>query len=199
MGGMMRADNDWYSDSPEATEALLRAESFSGLCWDPACGAGTIPSVLLDAGLHCMGTDIVDRGWRHSKARRWAAHDFLTEPAPSAVMNIISNPPFKLARAFIDKALSLTPAKIAMLLPLTFLEGRARAQWLETTPLASVHVFAWRISMPPGQLLHAGAVKPEGGKKAFAWFVWRAGYQDCPQIKFLHKPIADVQTSKAAA
>ena len=38
----------------------------------------------------------------------------------------------------------------------------------QTSPLDRVHVFSWRISMPPGELLVAGAVKPEGGKKAFA-------------------------------
>jgi hypothetical protein len=38
VGPLQRADNDWYCDGPEATEALLRAERFSGSTWDPACG-----------------------------------------------------------------------------------------------------------------------------------------------------------------
>lgn len=197
MGTMMRADNDWYSDPPEATEALLRAETFDGLCWDPACGVGTIPDVLNAAGVTCMGTDLVDRKWRPKNARVYGPHDFLTEQAPAGVLNYVCNPPYKRARAFVERALSLNPAKIAMLLPLTFLEGQERTQWLETTPLARVHVFSWRISMPPGALLHAGAVKPEGGKKAFAWFVFEHGWKGPPQIRFLHRPAA-VSAKEAA-
>ncbi len=50
-----------------------------------------------------------------------------------------------------------------------------RAQWLSSSPLARVHVFSWRIFMPPGELLAAGAV--EGGKKAFVWLVWQQGWR----------------------
>jgi hypothetical protein len=78
--------------------------------------------------------------------------------------------------------------KVAMLLPLTFLEGQRKAPWLQSTPLARVHVFTWRISMPPGELLVAGKVKPEGGKKCFAWFVFEHGWQGPPHINFLIKP-----------
>lgn len=176
-----RAANDYYQDQPEATEALLRAERFSGMSWDPACGVGTIPRVLHRAGLSVMGSDIVDRGYSGDVA------DFLKTPA-RLVDNIISNPPFKHAREFAECALVMASHKVAFLLPLTFLEGAARARWLETTPLARVHVFSWRISMPPGELLQSGKVKPEGGKKAFAWFVWERGWKGPAQVHLLHKP-----------
>lgn len=190
VGKAARAANDWYSDPPEATEALLRVERFAGLSWDPACGAGTIPTMMHAAGLDAMGTDIVDRGFRNpGQVPRFHLADFLktTPPAPR-IDNIVSNPPFNLAREFIDCALVMASHKVAMLLPLTFLEGAKRAAWLETTPLARVHVFSWRISMPPGELLTAGKVKPEGGKKAFAWFVFERGWKGPPQVRFLHKP-----------
>lgn len=184
VGKAVRASNDWYQDSPQATEALLRVERFSGLSWDPACGVGTIPTALEAAGLDCMGSDIVDRGYRCP----WISspRDFLKSPNPD-VSNIVSNPPFNLAREFVDCALVMASHKVAMLLPLTFLEGAKRARWLETTPLARVHVFSWRISMPPGELLAAGKVRPEGGKKAFAWFVFEHGWQGPAQVRFLHK------------
>jgi hypothetical protein len=189
VGKAVRAANDWYQDQPEATEALLKVERFSGVSWDPACGIGTIPKTFHAAGLRCGGTDIVDRGYV-DPVRPMEPIDFLTIGHVDGIDNIVSNPPFHkdVLVPWIDKALSIAAHKVAMLLPLTFLEGRKRVAWLETTPLARVHVFAWRISMPPGELLQAGAVRPEGGKKAFAWFVWEKGWTGPAQVRFLHKP-----------
>jgi hypothetical protein len=181
-----RASNDWYQDQPEATEALLRVERFSGLSWDPACGIGTIPKTFAAAGLKCWGSDIVDRGYAEATRQ-----DFLNpDDAPGSTgyfANIVSNPPFNLARQFVDKALSIATHKVAMLLPLTFLEGAERARWRINTPLARIRTFSWRISMPPGELLQAGKVRPTGGKKAFAWFIWDHTHQgpahEIPLIK----------------
>ena len=186
VGKAVRAANDFYLDSPEATEALLRVERFSGLSWDPACGIGTIPKVFAAAGLKCWGSDIVDRGYPGATKQ-----DFLNpDDAPGSTgyfANIVSNPPFNLAQAFVDKALSIATHKVAMLLPLTFLEGTARARWRITTPLARIRTFSWRISMPPGEMLQAGEVRATGGKKAFAWFIWDKGHQgpahEIPLIK----------------
>jgi len=177
-----RADRDWYIEPLEAVEALLLAERFSGRSYDPACGLGTIPSAFKGAGLECHGSDIVDR------SAFWPKYDFLADGCLWwGVANIVSNPPFNLARQFVDKALTIASHKVAMLLPLTFLEGQARAAWLATTPLARVHVFSWRISMPPGELLTAGKVEAKGGKKCFAWFVWEIGWQGPPQVRLLIK------------
>lgn len=185
MGTLTRADNDWYQDQPEAIQALIRVERFSGLCWDPACGVGTIPSALHRAGLDAIGSDIVDRGYRDQRGVVDVV-DFLRTPART-VANIVSNPPFKLAREFAECALVMASHKVAFLLPLTFLEGAERARWRIKTPLARIRTFSWRISMPPGDLLQAGKVKPAGGKKAFAWFIWEHGWQgpaqEIPLIK----------------
>lgn len=100
-------------------------------------------------------------------------------------------PPYGVAQAFAERALTLSRHKVAFLLPLTFLEGMKRAEWLSVSPLARVHVFSWRISMPPGELLAAGKVKPQGGKKAFAWFVWEQGWVGPAHVRLLLKPDAD--------
>lgn len=183
-----RAANDWYQDSPEATEALLRVERFSGLSWDPACGIGTIPKTFHAAGLRCGGTDIVDRGYV-DPVRPMAPVDFLTIGHVEGIANIVSNPPFHkdVLVPWIDKALSIATHKVAMLLPLTFLEGAERARWRIRTPLARIRTFSWRISMPPGEMLQRGEVEPTGGKKAFAWFIWEHGWtgpaHEIPLIK----------------
>lgn len=186
MGTLPRAENDWYCDDPSATEALLLVERFPGSSWDPACGRGTIPETMRAAGLRCFASDLVDRGYAYDSRL-----DFLADEPDgfgTDVDHIISNPPFKLAREFIDKALTIASHKVAMLLPLTFLEGQRKAPWLKSVPLARVHVFSWRISMPPGELLVAGKVKPEGGKKCFAWFVLEHGWQGPPHITLLERP-----------
>lgn len=186
MGTLSRAANDFYIDGPEATEALLRVERFSGVSWDPACGTGTIPKVMNAAGRDCISSDIVDRGWR-GDGFRGLSIDFLNTPT-LVIDNIVTNPPFNLAREFIDCALVMASHKVAMLLPFTFLEGQRKAEWLKSKPLARVHVFSWRISMPPGELLLAGKVKPTGGKKCFAWFVFEHGHVGPPTIGLLTKP-----------
>ena len=190
MSGYERAAADWYVEPPEATEALLRAERFPGLSWDPACGAGTIPKTMAAVGLPCMGTDLVDRD-PGPEVIGFDVMDFLADrPFPTNVDNVVCNPPFNLAQRFVDKALSIARHKVAFLLPLTFLEGARRSRWLQATPLARVHVFAWRISMPPGELLVEGTVKPTGGKKAFAWFLWEQGWRGPAQVHFLQKEVA---------
>lgn len=177
VGKAVRAANSWYLDQPAAAAALLAVERFSGKTWDPFCGFGTIPSVFHAHGLDCLGTDLVDRGFR---APTFRLFDFLATPAAEIdpVDNIAANPPFDRATLIpiIDKALSIARHKVALLLPLTFLEGSERAQSRVNTPLARFRPFSWRISMPPGELLLSGQVKPEGGKKAFAWFVWEHGH-----------------------
>lgn len=191
-----RAAFDWYQDPPEAIEALLAVERFAGSSWDPCCGIGTIPKAMIAAGHRCYGTDVTDRGYVSIGGH--GLRNFLAdEPIPEAVDNIVCNPPFKDPTLYVDRALAIARHKVACLLPLTFLEGMKRAQWLSASPLARVHVFSWRISMPPGELLAAGAVKPQGGKKAFAWFVWEQGWVGPAQVRLLLK--SGVETSKEAA
>lgn len=180
-----RAADDWYMDPPEATEALLAVERFSGTSWDPACGVGTIPNAFRRHGLECRGTDLVDRGY--VDIMLGTRRDFLLSPAPIGFANIVSNPPYNLAQAFAERALSIATHKVAFLLPLTFLEGEKRARWRVTTPLARIRTFSWRLSMPPGHLLTTGQVQAKGGKKAFAWFIWEHGWtgpaQEIPLIR----------------
>lgn len=182
MKSLPRADNDWYVDPPEAIEALLDVERFAGTCWDPCCGRGTIPKAVRARKLACQATDLIDRGFAEGGI------DFFAASCGGGFDNIICNPPYRVAQAWADHALTIARHKVALLLPLTFLEGQTRAAWLRHSPLARVWVFPWRISMPPGELLASGAVDPSGGKKAFAWFVWEHGWEGPAQVRFLRRP-----------
>lgn len=169
-----RESNDFYPTPPEATEALLRAESFNGAIWEPACGDGAISEVLRAAGYRVASSDLVARGYGTPGV------DFLLEWEPRAP-NIITNPPFKLAVPFVRKALDLTTGKVAMLLKIAFLEGVERAELFANSPLARVHVFSRRVTFKNT----ARADVNGSGMMAFAWFVWDHAHEGPPTLGWL--------------
>lgn len=168
-----REIDDFYPTPPAGTRALLSVESFEGSIWEPACGDGAISKVLEAAGYEVISTDLVDRGFGTGGI------DFLLDYQTTAD-NIITNPPFKHAREFIEHALNRSRRKVAMLARLAFLEGGARKELFETTPLARVWVFSRRLHMA------RGGEETRGGMLAFAWFVWEHSYQGCPALGWIN-------------
>jgi hypothetical protein len=169
---LARESNDFYPTPPYATHALLEREIFQGSIWEPACGDGAISEILLDAGYSVKSTDLHDRGYGGY------GFDFLkwTENAD----NIITNPPYKLAQEFVEHALICANDKVAMLLKLNFLEGQARNDFFKRTPLKTVYVFSKRLSFDKGNEKGKG-----NGVLAYAWFVWKNGYEGKPQIDWI--------------
>ena len=133
-----RDPHDFYPTPTYVTEALLQVEHFGRQVWEPACGNGAISKVLETAGYEVLSSDLIDRGYGE-------VEDFLTSNRRAE--SIVTNPPFDKDDEFVRKALESTTHKVAMLLPLTFLEGPKRVQWLRTTPLKSVHIFARRVNL----------------------------------------------------
>src|SRR6266849_5264480 len=176
-----RQQDDFYCEPRWAVDALLDAERFEGLVWDPAAGRDNIPKACRARGIQALGSDMVQRGI----ASVTAPVDFLVSPIYRPA-SIICNPPFALAERFIERALSLATNKVAMLLRLSFLEGQRRGEMFERTPLARVLVFSSRVSMPPGD----SAIEAKGGAVAFAWYVWEHGFEGEPTIGWLRKPPA---------
>ncbi|KQM65804.1 hypothetical protein ASE75_06125 [Sphingomonas sp. Leaf17] len=170
-----RETHDFYPTWPAATRALLTVERFDGAIWEPACGDGAMSTVLADAGYSVISTDLIDRGFGEPD------RDFLMEWAPRAP-NIVTNPPFRWAMQFIDRALMLTTGKVVMFLRLAFLEGVERGAWFPGTPLARVYVMSRRVPMGRGKI----AGEAEGhGVIAFAWFVWDHAHSGPPALFFL--------------
>lgn len=171
-----REKDDFYPTPPAATEALLRAEPFTGRIWEPACGDGAISKVLAAAGHEVISTDLVARGFGDSRV------DFLFEYQPRAE-NIITNPPFKLAMPFLRKSLELTPegGKVAFLLRLAFLEGKERGKFFAEQPPQTVYVFSERVHM----YSNGESAGKAGGMIAFAWFVWQKGYRGNTRLAWL--------------
>lgn len=130
-----REVHDYYATDPKALEILLQHESFCPYVWECACGEGHLSKVLLNNGYKVRSSDIIDRGFEGTEIA-----DFL-KVTKDDVKNdfsrdIITNPPYKYAKEFVEHALeiSLDSTKIAMFLKLTFLEGQARRKMFEQSP-----------------------------------------------------------------
>jgi hypothetical protein len=174
-----REKDDFYQTPRAGTLALLSVEDFDGAIWEPACGDGAISEVLKERGHDVFSSDLVDRGYGLYNV------DFLMEYRFWAP-NIVSNPPFKLAVPFIEKALDLTTGKVAFLFRLAFLEGMERRKLFESTPLKNVWVFSKRLAVH-----RAGDARNSlaGGMIAFAWFVWEHGYEGRPLLGWIEPDV----------
>ena len=173
-----RVENDYYATPPESTIALLEREKFSGDILEPCCGEGHISEILKDYGYDVISNDMVDRGYGEYN------EDFLKSKSLTA-NNVITNPPFKYAKEFIEKSLEVTNGKVAMFCKIQLLEGVSRREMFDNTPLKTVYVFTKRQNP-----LRNGSPLDENGKKwastmCFAWFVWEHGYVGKPTISWI--------------
>ncbi len=162
--------DDLYETPVEAVRALLKVECIPLTVWEPACGPGAIVRELRQSGRAVVATDLVEYGCEDSTS----GVDFLMETAaPNGVPAIVTNPPFKLAEEFVDKAISLVP-EVYMLMRVAFLEGLRWEKLGFKNHLARVHVFAPRLPM-----MHRhgweGPVNSNSGM-AFAWFSFQRGW-----------------------
>jgi hypothetical protein len=151
---------DFFPTPEWATHALIDNEPFEGDIWEPACGDGTMARVLEKTGSRVIASDLFDRGFGD------VGIDFLK--ADRMADNIVTNPPYNSAEAFVHAGLSHARRKMALLLRLAFLEGGNRRRTIfEKMPPTRVWVFSERITFYP-----AGAVQAGSGTTAYAWFVW---------------------------
>ena len=163
-----REKNDFYATPQKSTERLLAVEKFNGKILEPCCGQGHISKVLIQHGYKVTSNDLIDRGYGTPRV------DFLMETQKHD--NIVTNPPFKNALEFAERALELSRYKVALLLKLSFLEGVARRNFFKSYPPQKVWVFSQR------QALMKNGEPHSGGMLALAWFVWARGYNGSPSI-----------------
>ena len=173
-----RVENDYYATPPESTIALLEREKFFGGILEPCCGEGHISEVLKDYGYDVVSNDLIDRGYGEFN------EDYLKATELKA-NNVVTNPPFKYAKEFIEKSLHDTTGKVAMFCKIQLLEGVSRSKMFENTPLKTVYVLTKRQNP-----LRNGSPVDENGKKwastmCFAWFVWEHGYEGKPSIEWI--------------
>lgn len=176
-GNEQREQHDYYATDPKSVEALLRVERFAPKVWEPACGEGNISHTLMAHGYEVRESDIIDRMDNEVK-------DFLFFNEEKWNGDIVTNPPYSMAKEFVEQSLSCIPMgnKVAMFLKLTFLEGKARRELFRIAPPIRIYVFTDRQVCPKNndfaQYGMASAV-------CFAWFIWEKGLQGKPTIDWL--------------
>jgi hypothetical protein len=171
-----RDAEDWYVEPAWVSQRLFDEESFTaGIVWDPACGSGRICKAAQAAGHPVRGSDLVDRGYGQRA-------NFLTASPPTCPFSIVTNPPFKLAARFVLRGLDLGANKVAIVFPVRCLN--AAHKWL--TGLCRVWLLTPRPSMPPGNTIRLDE-NGRGGTVDYCWLVLQPGFQDLPELRWLHR------------
>ena len=172
-----RQEDDYYATHPSAAKMLLDLERFSNNIWECSCGQGHLSKVFQEAGYNVKSTDLVDRGFGE------AGIDFLNAEGEWDG-DIITNPPYKFALEFIEKALSIVTNgnKVGMFLKLQFLEGKGRKNFFIENPPKTVYVSSSRIVCAKNgefDLVSGSAV-------AYAWYIWEKGYKGTTELKWFN-------------
>ena len=181
-----REENDFYATNPETLKMFLyefwKDNTFEGNeILEPACGQGHISKTLKELlpNFNITSTDLIDRGYGVGGI------DFLTYDYKKMFDVVITNPPFSLAKEFIEKGLKISNKHVIMLCKIQLLEGTKRKEMFFNTPLKYVYVHTtrqatWKEGKP---------LDPNGKKWAttmcLAWFVWDKDYKGEPIIRWI--------------
>lgn len=173
-----RETHDYYATEPKATEWLCRIEKFEGRILEPSCGEGHISRTLSANGYEVESRDLIDRGFGTPNM------DFLSVENTFFNGNVVTNPPYRYALEFVEKALSIIPPgkKVAMFLKLTFLESKMRRAFFEKYPPRRVWVSSSRLKCA----MNGDFKKMSGNAVSYGWFVWEKGYQGETVLKWFN-------------
>lgn len=134
---------------------------------EPAANRGHMVKPLGESFKIVLGSDVHDYG------AGFPVRDYLWGPAEHITMThwTITNPPFRLAEQFIERACHLSTRGVAMLVRLAFLEGIGRYERLfSINPPDYILQFTERVVM------HKGRLAPEGSTAtAYCWVIWLTG------------------------
>lgn len=172
-----REENDYYATDPIALDVLLNKEVFNAKIWEPCVGEGHLASLLESYGYLVKCSDIIDRGYPNTKIIDFLKFDGLFKG------DIITNPPYSKALAFVDKAMNILQDdyRLAMFLKLQFLEGGKRGILFEKYKPEKIYVFCDRVECAKnGNFLGGSAI-------AYAWFIWRKGYNENTMVDWIWK------------
>ena len=173
---------DDFPTPPWATRALCewlrdRGEWSLNLCTarEPAANRGHMVAPLREYFASVEAADVHDYGVG------FPVQDYLFGPDPEPVDWTITNPPFRLAEQFIERALATSECGVAMIVRAAFLEGQRRYERLfSRTPPRYVLQFTERVVM------HKGRLAPEGSTAtAYAWLIWETGSEAQTELHWI--------------
>ena len=169
-----REDDDFYATDPESLKIFLKAIERDGFklhknIWECACGQGHLSKVLEQENYNVWSTDLIDRGYGEGKV------NFLTcLPGGEWNGDILTNPPYKYAKEFVEKAIEIIPKDyyVVMFLKIQFLEGQARRKLFEKNPPKYVYVNSTRQTC----YINGDMSKKMNSASCYCWFIWQKGY-----------------------
>lgn len=178
-----RQNDDYYATDPHALELFLNSFKRDGVkihkyIWECACGEGHLSNILEKNGYVTTNTDLVDRGYKNN----FQQLDFLTTDTIFDG-DILTNPPYKYAREFVEHALDILKDGYycIMLLKIQFLEGQARLNLFKKYPPKYVYVNSARqICAMNGKF-----DKYKSTAICYCWFVWQKGFKGEPVIRWI--------------
>jgi hypothetical protein len=166
---------DHFPTPPWATRALIAADlvpsHFARTVWEPAAGSGHMAEVLRESFSVVHATDVHDYGVGYPVGDFVAGGDLQLGDRATCPFKpgwIITNPPFNLAGAFLERALIEAEFGVALLLRTAWMEGAER--WLTVFKSRSptfVAQFVERVAMVKGRWDPSAS-----SATAYAWFVW---------------------------
>ena len=176
-----RESNDFYATDPESLEIFLKALERDNiklhhLIWECACGQGHLSEVLKNNGYDVFSSDLINRNYGApginflNRTNEWDG-------------DILTNPPYKYAKEFVEKALELTKpgAYIVMFLKIQFLEGKDRRKLFEKYPPKYVYVNSARQTC----YINGDMSKKMSSASCYCWFVWEKGFKGEPIIRWI--------------
>lgn len=176
-----REINDYYATDPKALEIFLdkleedKFELHNDI-WEPACGEGHLSKVLEKRGYNVYSSDLINRGYG------WQS-DFLQTKVRNLNLDILTNPPYKYAKEFVQKALEIQADGYytIMFLKIQFLEGQARRKLFEKSPPKYVYVNSKRQIC----YINGNMSKKMSSASCYCWFIWQKGWKGEPVIRWI--------------
>lgn len=177
-----RENDDYYATDPKALEIFLNRIDEDGVrlhknIWECACGEGHLSEVLKNRGYKVWSTDLIDRGYGSGNT------DFLKSIPDSWCGDVLTNPPYKYAKEFVEKALEVTRigAYTVMFLKIQFLEGQGRRKLFKKHPPKYIYVNSVRQTC----YLNGDMSKKLSSAACYCWFVWEKGFIGEPIIRWI--------------
>lgn len=177
-----RQENDFYATDPHALEIFLEKIKTDGIklhknIWECACGQGHLSKVLEDKGFDVWSTDLIDRGYGTN------CIDFLKSVEDEWCGDILTNPPYRQAKEFVEKALQITRdgCYTIMFLKIQFLEGQARQELFKKYPPKYVYVNSTRQLCA----MNGEFEKYKATAICYCWFIWKKGFKGETTIRWI--------------
>lgn len=170
----VRHPDDYYATPNWAIRAILPHLPLSGQILEPCAGTGAIVRELVGHGVYHERIHAIEIDRERALHANAACLDYLAIDPCESYSLCITNPPYKLAMQFVQRALSHCDT-VCMLLRQGFLASQGRREWL------SKHVpDVYQLSARPSFTANGRSDAAD-----YAWFVWTPGERPVGLLRYL--------------